>query len=266
MNDSYGVILKNWRKQRRYSQLQLSLEAGISSRHLSFLETGRSLPSKDTVVKLGDFLKIPKREINRMLSVSGYAPIFRDNNSQNDNEGVDMTPILLALDTLLANHMPLPAFVLNRDWDVVKANPAAEHIMAELGFANTPNLIEGFLFDDPTDSRIVNWGETASVLLSRLTYEIDLTGGSNRLVELKQALANKLQREKLSQDINYNQAALSATFQLGDRQLTYFSLVTQMGSVLDITTSEFKVELMFPSNEETRQYHDRHLNSDHKCD
>ncbi|TDO97340.1 helix-turn-helix domain-containing protein [Marinomonas balearica] len=253
MNDSYGVILKNWRKQRRYSQLQLSVESGISSRHLSFLETGRSMPSKDTVIKLGNFLKIPKREINRMLSVSGYAPVFQD--SEHPSNTVDMSPVLFAMDTLLANHMPLPALVLNRDWDVVKANPAAINIMTKLGFANTPNLIESFILDDPNRSSVINWGETASVLLSRITYEIDLAGGSERLIQLKNALSEKLQRDNLSQEIDYNQAALSTTFQLDNHRLTYFSLVTQMGAVLDTTTSEYKVELMFPSNEETKHFH-----------
>ena len=251
MDKSFGSILREWRTRRRFSQLQMAEDIGISSRHLSFLETGRSAPSKEMVLNIGEFLQIPKREINRMLIVSGYAPVFRDMMSS----GEGLTHVHYALDKLLADHLPFPAFVLNREWDIVKANQAASDLMMQIGFVTTDNLIESFLADDPNSSSLLNWGETASTLLKRLRYEIDMLGGSNRLEKLERDLSAHLNDSNIPIAIDYSQSTMSTKLLVGKSPLSYFSLVSQMGAILDVTASEFKVELMFPADDVTRKYH-----------
>lgn len=251
MQESFGEILKEWRSRRRFSQLRMAEEVGMSSRHISFLETGRSKPSKEMVLNIGEFLQIPKREINRMLVVSGYAPVYRDMMSSNES----LNHVHYALDKLLENHLPFPAFVLNRDWDVIKANHAASHLMGEIGFVSTNNLIECFLADDPNSSGVLNWGETVLTLLKRLRYELDLLGGSDRLNNLEKALRAHLKASNVPFEVDYTQSTMNTKFLLGNSHLSYFSLVSQMGAILDVTASEFKVELMFPSDDVTKEYH-----------
>lgn len=251
MAQDYGSILKEWRVRRRFSQLQLASELGVSSRHISFLETGRSSPSKEMVINLGSFLQVPQREINRMLVVSGHAPVFQ--NTMALGEG--LVHVNYALDKLLEDHMPFPALVLSRDWDVVKANPAAVCLMQTIGFSGSDNLIECILAEEATRSCILNRGETLMLLLKRLRYEIDLLGGSERLSKLASDLAEHLKSCEPPLVVDYSQHTMNTQFRVNDRVLSYFSLVTQMGSVLDVTASEFKVELMFPADDTTRGYH-----------
>lgn len=250
-DNDFGLMLKHWRKHRRYSQLQMAEDTGISSRHISFLETGRSAPSKELILRIGGFLSIPKREINRMLAVSGFAQVFRDVTEPD----TDLEPVYFALDTLLENHLPYPAIVLNRNWDLVKANPAAVELMTKIGFIHSNNLIECLLLDDPANSKIINWGETVSILLNRLKAEVDLVGGSDRLIVLGQRLHAHMQQHQIEEQIDYSASTLNTQFNIDGISLAYFSLVSQMGSIMEVTTSEFKVELMFPADEATKKYH-----------
>lgn len=251
LNESFGAALREWRNKRRLSQLQLAENVGVSSRHISFLETGKSEPSREMVLCLGEYLDVPKREINRMLIVSGHAQVFRDHIS----DGSSLTYVNHALDKLLEDHLPYPALVIDREWDVVKLNVAASKLLTEIGFVASKNLIECFLHDDPSRSRIVNWGETASVILKRLRYEIDILGGSNRLVQLESKLRSYIKRNDTPVSVDYSQNSMNIKFQLGDVRLSYFSLISQLGAVLDVTASEYKVELMFPADDCTKQYH-----------
>lgn len=251
MSEGFGDALKEWRKRRRFSQLQLAGEVGVSSRHLSFLETGRSTPSHEMVLALGEFLQIPRREINRMLVISGYAPVFRDIPLSDEGH----SHVNYALDKLLDGHLPFPALVLNREWDVVKLNQSANSLMKEIGFVETVNLIECFLADAPTNSKILNWGDTASTLLKRLRYEIDMLGGSARLEKLEKELRSHLVDYNIPIVVDYSQSTMNTSFLVGGFTLSYFSLVSQMGAILDVTASEYKVELMFPVDDITKQYH-----------
>src|SRR5258708_38830677 len=115
-----GDLLRDWRHRRRRSQLDLALEASVSSRHLSFVETGRSRPSRELVLHLAEHLEVPLRERNTLLLAAGYAPVYRQRLMDAD----DMAPVRAALDQLLAGHEPFPALVADRHWNLVAANPA----------------------------------------------------------------------------------------------------------------------------------------------
>ena len=251
MGGGFGESLKEWRKRRRFSQLQLAEEMGVSSRHISFLEKGRSEPSKEMVLNIGEFLQIPKREINRMLVVAGHAQVFPDHLST----GEGLSYVNYALDKLLGDHMPYPALVLNREWSVVKANGAARALMEQIGFVSSGNLIECILNDDPACSHIVNWGETVSIILSRLRYEIDMLGGSDELERLEYELRSYIDSKNIPVCVDYNKAVMTTKFSIGTSTLSYFSLISQLGAILDVTASEYKVELMFPGDEVTKSYH-----------
>ncbi len=115
---SYGDILSEWRKKRRFSQLIFGLYADVSTRHLSFLETGRAKPSREMVLNLADCLKMPRAEINRSLLAAGFSPAYQ----RRANNDVDLVPVQQAIDYLLANQMPYPAIVLDRHWNLIGVN------------------------------------------------------------------------------------------------------------------------------------------------
>jgi transcriptional regulator with XRE-family HTH domain len=247
MNNSFGSICREWRKQRRYSQLHLALELDISSKHISFIETGRSIPSREMILKIGAYLFIPKGEINRGLYSAGYAPVYTDLPYEHE----DLKHVVSAIDQMLINHMPYPAIVLNQYWDVVKANESAQKLLAGLGFSGQKNLIEAIIDDDPEKSKIINWHESARTVLVRLRHEISMLGGSERLEKLEKNLTSCLASEEEVLTISASQPVLSIKLQLSDCILSFFSIIAQLSTVQDVTVSEFKVELMFPTDEET---------------
>lgn len=251
MSHSIGSILRKWRKQRRYSQLQLSLDLDISSKHISFLETGRSIPSRKMILKIGEFLYLPKREINRGLYSAGYSPAY----TEFPIEHGDLKPVLSAIDQMIINHMPYPAIVLNQNWDVVTANDSAKRLLFDIGYSKHENLVEAIISDNPSTSKIINWQESASVLLVRLRHEISMLGGSDRLEELEERLTLHLSGDNEATEIKDNQVVLSTKFQLANCVLSFFSVIAQLGAVQDVTVSEYKVELMFPSDDETKEFY-----------
>jgi len=251
MSSSIGCILRKWRKQRRYSQLQLSLELGISSKHVSFIETGRSTPSREMILKIGEFLILPKREINRGLHSAGYAPVYTELSIEHE----DLKPVFNAIDQMIENHMPYPAIVLNQNWDVVKANDSAKKLLLELGYSGHKNLVEALISDSPTTSKIVNWHESALVVLVRLRHEISILGGSSRLEELEEKLTACLSPNDETINIGENQVILSTKFKVNGYALSFFSVISQLSTIQDVTVSEFKIELMFPSDERTKEFY-----------
>lgn len=251
MENSFASICRKWRKQRRYSQLQLALELGISSKHISFLETGRSQPSRDMILKIGTFLYLPKREINRGLYSAGFAPVY----TELSHEHEDLKPIFSAIDQMLKNHMPYPALVLNQNWDVVKVNQSAKALLVSLGYSHHQNLVEAIIADNPATSKIINWHESALTVLARLRQEISLLGGSERLEELERKLTSCLAPEEDLIHVDATQPVLSTQFQVSDKVLSFFSMIAQLSTVQDVTVSEYKVELMFPTNKDTEIYY-----------
>jgi len=251
MKNSFGSICRDWRKQRRYSQLQLALELGISSKHISFIETGRSIPSREMILKIGTFLFLPKREINRALYAAGYAPFY----TELSHEDEDLKHVFNAIDQMLKNHMPFPALVLNQNWDVVNANESAQKLLEDLGFSEHKNLVEAIISDNPQTSKIINWHESALTVLVRLRHEISIMGGSKKLEELEQKLTSCLAPKNDILNIDASQPVLSIKLQLPKTVLSFFSMIAQLSTVQDVTVSEYKVELLFPTDDKTKNYY-----------
>ena len=250
MENSIGNILKEWRKNSRYSQLQLSIELGISSKHISFIETGRSHPSKEMILKISEFLYVPKREINRALHVAGHAPLYTELTASDDS----FKPVFNAINIMINNHMPYPALVLNHDWDIVKTNESAKNLMENLGFTKYSNLIEALASETPGNSKIVNWHEVVKDLLIRLQQEISILGNSNRLQLLERELRKCLMSfSKEANNMESDQIVFLTKFRLNEQVSSFFSIFAQLGNVKDVTLSEYKVELMFPADESTKR-------------
>jgi len=251
MKESVGNILKKWRNQHRYSQLQLALELGVSSKHICFIETGRSIPSKELILKISKFLFISKGEINRALYSAGYAPIYTELSISDES----LKPILEAIEKMVQNHKPYPAIVLNQSWDVIMANDSALSLLAGLGYSEHTNIIEALIADNSKTSKIINWHETVSAVLVRLKQEICILGSHQRLQEYEVQLSNCLLTSADSPDDKNEDIVLSTKFQLDKEVLSFFSIVAQLSTVQDVTVSEYKVELMFPADETTKKYY-----------
>ena len=250
MKESVGTILKKWRNHQRYSQLQLAVELGVSSKHMSFIETGRSTPSKDMIVTIFAFLQLPKSEINRALNAAGYAPMFTELPLSDEA----LKPILESVETMIQNHMPYPAIVLNQSWDVIKANDSALTLLADLGYSEHSNLLEALIADNAKTTKIINWDEVIFELLMRLKQEINILGSPPRLQEYVNQLSHCVKVTELTKN-QTEQIVLPTKIKLDDKELAFFSIVSQLSNIQDITVSEYRVELMFPADEITKDYY-----------
>src|SRR3954463_4666079 len=176
-----GGLLRDWRQRRRLSQLDLAIEADVSARHLSFVETGRSRPSRELVLHLAEHLDVPLRERNALLLAAGYAPAYH----QTPLDAAEMAPVRDAVAKILAGHDPYPAVVVDRRWDLVSANRAATAIMSEgvdpSLLAPPANALRLSLHPRGLAPRIVNFEEYGTHLINRLDREIAVSGDKELL-------------------------------------------------------------------------------------
>lgn len=250
MENLFGQHLKQWRKRKRYSQLQLSVDLHISSKHLSFIETGRSLPSRSMIIKIGEFLHINKREINQGLLAAGYAPFYLEL----DHKNKDSQHVQNAIALMINKHLPYPAFVINAQWDIMKANQAATALFSNIGYANSTNLLEAFIADQPESSKIINWHECAHNLLLRLRQN-----HSSYHTKQHAKLEDKLRTcSNFDEDNIYNSKDRSIIkISWNNKILSFFSILSQLHSIQDINMSEYEIELMFPADDVTVNFFTR---------
>lgn len=170
-----GKLLREWRSRRHLSQLDLASEAGVSTRHVSFIETGRSQPSRDMVIHLAEHLEVPLRERNALLVAAGYAPLYQ----QSELDSAEMVPVKTALRTIFVGYEPFPAAVVDRGWNLVDANSSIgvliEGVAPEL-LAPPANVLRATLHPDGLAPRILNFEQWSSHLLIRLARQVALTG------------------------------------------------------------------------------------------
>jgi transcriptional regulator with XRE-family HTH domain len=241
-----GELLRYWRRERGKSQLDLSLDTGISQRHLSFVESGRSTPSRDLVSTVAEALNIPLRERNALLLASGYAPRYRE-------ESIDagqMTMVSRAIDRMLEQQEPHPALVLDRYWNVIRTNQAAPRFFGSfivLEARSKPcNLLD--LMFDPAGMRpfVEDWETVASGLLQRVRREAIGQVIDERMAKLLATLRRYPGVADLKPDPTPESPVLPITFLQGNRRYSYFSLVTTVGTPQSVTAQELRIECMFP--------------------
>lgn len=241
----FADSLKDWRRRRGLSQLRLGLEADVSARHIAFLETGRSNPTRAMVIRLSEALGVPRPERNALLEAAGFAAAYR----RRELDDAEMASIRAAVDWTLARHAPYPAFAYDRHWRLVALNDPAKRLLGAAGIAVGASLLDAFLTHGPFRQAIVNWTEVATHISARLKTESRHLGGDPDL----DAVADRLLGE-ISPPY-YPAGALPAIFttryQVGELVLSLFSTIAQFGSAEDIALAELKIELLFPADEAT---------------
>jgi len=241
-----GELLRYWRQERGKSQLDLSLDTGISQRHLSFVESGRSAPSRDFLSIVSDALNIPLRERNVLLLVSGFAPQY----SEQSMDAEQMAVVTQAIDRMLHQHEPHPALVLDRYWNVIRTNEAAPRFFGsfvDLDKRPKPRNLLDLMFD-PAGMRpfVEDWEKVAAGLLQRVRRE-----AVGQVVDVELAKLLKRMREypgvaELRPPLAPQSPVLPIVFRRGTQRLSYFSLITTVGTPQCITAQELRVECMYP--------------------
>ncbi len=232
------------------SQLDLALEADISARHLSFVETGRSRPSRDMVLRLAERLEVPLREQNTLLVAAGFAPMFPERNLA---DGA-LAAARQAVELILAGHMPYPALAVDRHWTLVSANEAAAGLMQGVDPAllvPPVNVLRVGLHRAGLAPRIVNLAEWRAHALERLRRQIHATADPT-LIALRDELAG-YESGRGSRPADGNAAAPAITLRIaaGDAVLDFITTTTVFGAPSDITSSELAIESFFPANAAT---------------
>ena len=242
-----GELLREWRVRRHLSQLDLAVEAEVSTRHLSFVETGRAKPSRELVLHLADRLDVPLRERNSLLLAAGYAPVYRET----PLDAPDMAVVRHALDQILTGHEPYPALVVDRRWNLVAANAPLLALMSDV----SPTLLEPpvnalrvSLHPDGLAPRIGNLAEWSAHLLDRLHRERTVSGDP-ALHALYEELA--AYPGVVTQHMPGDAAALFVPLHLDD--LRFVSTIATFGTALDVTLAELSIESFFPADAATRE-------------
>lgn len=250
-----GPLLRHWRTRRRRSQLDLALDAAVSTRHLSFVETGKSLPSRELLLRLGAVLELPLRERNRLLLAAGYAPHYPEHRLDEP----ELACALEAVRQVLAAHAPNPAVAVDRHWNLVLANAPAGRLLAGVSpdlLAVPANVLRITLHPQGLAPAIVNLGEWRAYLLARLRRLVDQSGDPVLEALLKELTGYPpLPDEDQPGGYDSPLPDVIALFRLRSPvgELRLFSTITVFGSPGDITLSELALEAFFPADAETAE-------------
>jgi transcriptional regulator with XRE-family HTH domain len=245
-----GDLLRAWRVKRRSSQLDLAVEAGVSTRHLSFVETGRARPSREMVLLLAECLDVPLRERNGLLLAAGYAPVYRERRLDDP----DMATVRSSLERILAGQEPFPAIVVDRRWNAVLANQAAGLFLVDVDPALlTPatNVYRVSLHPDGLGRRITNFDEYAGHLISRLQRLVLVTGDDELRALLDEVLTYPGVAKARHHGESGSELVLPLRLRVGDDELALFSTIATFGTAVDITLAELAIESFFPADEAT---------------
>lgn len=249
-----GDVLREWRQRRRMSQLDLALEAEISTRHLSFMETGRSQPSREMVLRLAEQLDIPLRERNILLVAAGFAPVYPEHSLDDPL----LEPARKAMELVLAGHEPYPAVALDRHWNLVASNKAVAHLLEGVDpalLAPPVNVLRLSLHPGGVAPRIVNYRQWRTHLFERLRHQIGISGDP-ALVELMAELEaypepDGVERHPPSGQPDYAGVVVPLQFRTSAGILSFISTTTVFGTPVDVTLSELALESFFPADAET---------------
>lgn len=245
---AFGAALRELRARRRVSQLTLAGIAGVSARHIAFLETGRARPSREMVLTLLRALAVPMRVSNDVLISAGYAPQF----DERPLDTPSFAPLMAGLERLLSGHEPYPGLLLSRHWAVVHANRPGTALLASLGVAPGDNLITSLAGRPDVDELITNWASVATVLSDLIRSE-----GVRTLDDELVALADTLTAVAPRSTADVDESAPAITLHLrvpGGPTLTLFSTIAQFNAPRDVTLADLRLELYFPADETSRQW------------
>ena len=248
----FGEHLRDWRLRRRMSQLELANEAEISTRHLSFVETGRSAPSREMVLRLAERLDVPLRERNALLVAAGYAPMYRERPLDDPALGAARDAVQL----ILRSHEPYPALAIDRHWHLVAANSMIPHLLAGIAaeLLQPPlNVLRLSLHPEGLAPRIVNLGQWRHHLFERLRQQIQATGDPALQALERELRAYPVPPEAESPHLAGEVLGVAMPLQLRTPAgvLSFISTVTVFGTPIDVTLQELALETFFPADAAT---------------
>jgi transcriptional regulator with XRE-family HTH domain len=249
-------MLRAWRRRRGASQLALALQSGVSQRHVSFLESGRAKPSREMVVQLTTALDVPLRQRNTMLLAAGFAPVYRESSFG----APELAPVRQAIERILQKHEPYPAVVIDRLWNLLQANEAAQAFTVFLFEGpppdpppgKSPNILRWLLDPKALRDKISNWEEVARYLVSTTYAEILADGGEPKaLAFIEEIMAfpgvpasfRRLRFEERPPPV------LTVDYMVGGRALSVFTTIATLGTPQDITLQEVRIECFFPADD-----------------
>ncbi len=245
----FPTALRQWRRIRRLSQLDLASEAEVSPRHLAFLETGRSRPSRGMVLRLAEVMGLPRGEQNGLLAAAGFTPQF----PVLPLEAEEMAQVRAAMGWMIDRHAPYPALILDRLWRIVALNRPAQRLFGPAGFAEGASLLDALAGPTIFSGLIENWVEVGHHTALRLKAESLRAGGVAALDRAVAALWSVPEIAKHKPSAT-GRAVLPTFYRLGNRRLAMVSTYGQFGAAEEVALSDMKIELMFPADAETRAF------------
>lgn len=248
-----GELLRGWRQKRRLSQLELAGTAEISQRHLSFVESGRAMPSREMVLRLARHLAIPQRERNTLLVAAGFAPIYRER----DLADPELGGVKGLIERILRGYEPYPALAIDRHWTLLLANAALTPLLAGIApalLAGPVNVLRLSLHPEGIAPRIVNYDQWREHILARLEAQLERSGDATvaaLIAELRSYPAPGSRRRSDAVDTTLAGIAVPLELAHGDRTLRLLSTTTVFGTPVDVTLSELAIEAFLPADAAT---------------
>jgi transcriptional regulator with XRE-family HTH domain len=252
-----GPLLREWRERRRLSQLELALDAGVSTRHLSFVETGRSRPGREMLLRVLEQLEVPFREQNRLLLASGHAPAFPERLLDDP----ELLPVREALDQVLTGHEPYPAVVVDRAWNLVAANSAmrdlAEQVAIDPALLEPPvNIMRLGFHPRGLAPLIVNLGQWRAHFCQRLERQLAVTGDPDLAALLEEIAGYPIPSDEPDPAPNPEAREMLGPVRFrapGGGELSFFGMFATFDTPFEVTTSELAMELLFPADQATAE-------------
>ena len=246
---AFGRYMKQWRRQRGLSQLDLAIRSDVSQRHVSFIETGRSRPRHDVVHKVAEALEVPLRDRNILMEAAGLAPRYPE---------VPLTdgaaaPFCDAIHKMLESHEPYPAYVINRWWELVDANAAGRRIFPRTG-GGPISLVDTFLGPGPIREMIDNFSAVGWTFLRRMRREVADSGPDERLRELLERAEGYMKDVPIDIESTGSELVVCPHLRIGDQVIKTASMVARFGTAREVTLDELRVELVFPGDEEAEAF------------
>ncbi len=248
-NTAFGRMLKQWRQQRGQSQLELSLRADVSQKHISFIETGRSRPKGETVRKVVEALEIPLRDQNKLYEMAGLPARFVDVTYN----AAALTPYREAILRMLKQQDPYPAYVVDRWWNLVEANEAGKMLFMAPGF-DTPNMVDAFMAPGAFREMVENFDEVAWAFLRRLRAESLQAPGDEKMQALLKRAQAYLQDIPEPQISGAHELALCPRLRIGDAVINTVTMVAQFSEPNAVILDELRLELVFPADDEAATF------------
>jgi transcriptional regulator with XRE-family HTH domain len=251
---AFPSLLRTWRQRRRLSQLELSLSSTVSQRHLSFLESGRSSPSRAMILQLCEALDVPLRERNQWLLSAGFAPVF----SVHRLDDPQMAQVLAAVERMLASHEPFPALAVDRGWNVRLSNRSFDRLVAMLGDdvwaragCRERNLMRLLFHPGGIRPLLENWASAAPLLWNRAEREAAAAGGEDMVALLDELRGFQDARTLGAADDPPLVPVLPLVLAHGGMRVSLFSVISTFGTAQDVTADELRIESFFPADDAT---------------